>query len=341
MGSFNTTCFASQQTIVPQAECFIFPIMQQATYSEIEITDQKDNTFEKWGVAHTTCYPDCFWDYAGPIIKGTYYDYGQFKLSEDEQNIQALITLFNDLEHRCYQTKQGENKYHDIAFNFRELYQSKNTYNFEQLEDIWNKLQVAIDKNRVFLSDYNGQPRQFQIAVMHKSTADYLSTMIEQKSNYKKQSYVKKEYFKYYITESLKNIMVAVENSTRKLNNEFIYSLLMMKVSSLEDFNVGSNTHLSNVYDNYAQINQIFESFKDQIINKQLSDEFIEALMNALQLQIDHLYVHAGLDTLNVKVTPMVYADQDYSNEIGKDYLKMIKAVNKQIKQEIKQKYDE
>ncbi len=38
MGSFNTTCLVSQQTIVPYAQCVIIPIQQQSTFNPVSLT---------------------------------------------------------------------------------------------------------------------------------------------------------------------------------------------------------------------------------------------------------------------------------------------------------------
>lgn len=344
MGSFNTTCFASQQTIVPEAECLIFPIKQQTTYNEVEILDKAGSCKIK-GIAHTRCYPDCFWEYAGPILKGVYYDYGQFKLHKDDSNTHALITFFNELERDCYQTKGGDNIYHDLAFNFQELYQSSNTYTFEQLESIWDSLWKVADKNRVFLKNYSqDNASQLQFAVMHKSTAEYLTLITEKTVNWQNQSYAKTEYFANYIKESFDQIsqISQITQDTATSDKELNYRLFLNKISFLKGYGLEhNNSHLSSKYNNYNAVSNIFESFKDEIINKQLTPEFINALRTQFDLQIEHYYIHAGLDALNIRLAPQVYADPDYSNEIGDSYLKMIKAVNKQIKQKIKDKYDE
>ena len=96
MGSFNTSCMVSQQVIVPGAETIILPIQQQATYEPVEISkDGKE--MSQFGFAHTTCYPTAFWGYAGPMIRGTYDDYGRFNIDDTVENKINLISFFNEL----------------------------------------------------------------------------------------------------------------------------------------------------------------------------------------------------------------------------------------------------
>lgn len=40
MGSFNTTCFVTQQTISTEDRAVIFPIIQKSTYNPVELSLQ-------------------------------------------------------------------------------------------------------------------------------------------------------------------------------------------------------------------------------------------------------------------------------------------------------------
>jgi hypothetical protein len=44
---------------------------------------------------------------------------------------------------------------------------------------------------------------------------------------------------------------------------------------------------------------------------------------------------------MNLKLTPMVYGSQDYHNELGNDYLKMLGDINKSVNTLVKEKYGE
>lgn len=54
MGSFNTSCMVSQQTIVPHAHAVILPISQQATYNPVELI-KGGKELSQYGFAHTSC----------------------------------------------------------------------------------------------------------------------------------------------------------------------------------------------------------------------------------------------------------------------------------------------
>ena len=44
----------------------------------------------------------------------------------------------------------------------------------------------------------------------------------------------------------------------------------------------------------------------------------------------------SGLDSLNLKISPIVYATQDYDNSIGRDYAKFIRTVSSKVSKQQK-----
>lgn len=66
----------------------------------------------------------------------------------------------------------------------------------------------------------------------------------------------------------------------------------------------------------------------------------MDKLFDLFKSQIDHRYIHVGLYWFNIKLSPMVYASQDYDNTTGKSFAKMVRSVGAQINKEIKQNRD-
>lgn len=340
MGSFNTTCFASQQTIIPGAKCVIIPIAQQATFNPVPI-EKNGEQFAPWGIANSTCYPSCFWGHSGQIIRGTYYDYGRFELDETIENTMALVSLFQELLENSYVTKQGKNEYHDIPFNMQELYNPQELYSFEELLEIWEKIWDVTQEHRLFINDYHKSPRQFQFAVMHEKTAQYLIDKVSSFSSYGGQSYEQKSYFKDYVQSKLSRV-IDFFNKKEARNPKEAFSFFSMQISSLDNYRIGDQegTYLSIHYNHYEAVENIIDKFVTNNTDlTQVSNQIIDELFNVFKPQLDHRYIHAGLDHLNIKLTPMVYAGQDYSNDIGNAYLEMIQSVNQSINDEIKEKY--
>lgn len=339
MGSFNTACMVSQQVIVPGAEAVILPIHQQATYRPVELV--KDNKeISQYGFAHTTCYPTAFWGYSGPIIRGKYYDYGCFEIFNIEENRINMISFFNHLFSDSFITKEGENKCHDVSFNMSSLYNPKKEYSFEELQDIWNKIWEVSQENRLFVSDYQGHPRNLQFAVMHRAAADYLIDYVNKANSYEDISYEQKTYFKHYIQGQLDRMIKVFENK-KELGDTF--SFFASQLTSLSGYRLGEQEgcHISYYYDNWELVMNAVDDFraKNEDLSK-LSDELIETLFDLFKSQIDHRYIQVGLNWLNIKLSPMVYASQDYDNSTGKSYAKMIRSVGAQINKEIKANRD-
>lgn len=75
--------------------------------------------------------------------------------------------------------------------------------------------------------------------------------------------------------------------------------------------------------------------------NYEFKKQISEKLFVLLKDDLDHMYINFSLNLMDIKLSPMIYAGQDYDNETGNDYAKMIKEVNQKIKKEIKAKYSE
>lgn len=246
MGSFNTTCFVSQQTIVPGAKCIILPIIQQSTYDEIELISP-DNSFETsvFGHAHTTCYPTCFWGYYGPLITGTYYDYGKFEIDNSSENIQSLKFLFNKLLSDSFKTKQGENEYHDHAFDMSSLYSTETEYSFEQLIGIWDEIWMVTGEHRLFVRNYKHQPRSMQFAVMHQILGRFLINMVSNEKSWDAVSYHQFNYFENYVKSKLAKFV----DETKEVPPELL-EFVFWRIESLDGYCVGDSegSFISSLY---------------------------------------------------------------------------------------------
>lgn len=333
MGSFNTTCFVSQQTIVPGAKCIILPIIQQSTYDEIQLISP-NNSFETsvLGHAHTTCYPTCFWGYYGPLITGKYYDYGKFEIDNSLENIQSLKFLFNKLLKDSFKTKQGDNEYHDVAFDMSSLYSPETEYSFEQLIRICDEIWMVTMKYRLFVRNYKHNARQLQFAVMHESAAKYLINMVSNEKSWDGMSYHQFNYFENFV----KSKLVKFVDETKEVPPELL-EFVFWRIESLDGYRIGDSegSNISSLYRSPLGVLGILQTMANGDFSK------MPELFNLYKTHLDHRYIHRGLDDLNVKLSPMVYASQDYSNDIGSAFFEMVKTVSAGINVEIKARYGE
>lgn len=335
MGSFNTSCMVTQQTIVPGAEAVILPISKQATYSPVEMT-KNGQEFSQYGFAHTTCYPTAFWGYSGPMLRGTYDDYGRFNLDNTEENRINLVSFFNSILDKSFTTKQGENQYHDHGFDMEKLYQPKKQYTFVELESIWETIWEVASQNRLFVANYQGEPRNLQFAVMHRAAADYLIDTVNKFKSYDGTSYEQKAYFTNYVQGQLSR-MIGLFKHKKELGDTF--SFFGTQLASLSSYLLGQNEgcYIGHYYDNFNEVMDLIDQHvTNNPDNETFSEDLIDKLFAIFKVQLDHRHIHEGLNSLNIKLSPMVYASQDYDNSVGKAYAKMIRSVSSQINKEIK-----
>lgn len=188
MGSFNTTCFASGQTIAPKDKCFVLPIIQSHTSKPVELTHSGE-TFKRYGATGSTTSPEAFWQAFGSFVKATYDDYGNVTLSKSLENRRSLVQFFITLARCAAVVTQGENRYHDVPFDFPSFLAEKapllqeivkavaeeraptvgleNDGVFPELEDAWNYVAEAVSEHRLFVADDNDEVLPVELAVMH------------------------------------------------------------------------------------------------------------------------------------------------------------------------------
>ncbi len=341
MGSFNTTCFVSQQTISTGDKAVVMPIKQQTTYNPVQLhVSGREGVKEvaKYGYANTTCYSTAFWGFAGPILNGEYSDYGNFEWENSEENIKNIRSFLNYLSNSVCDVVQGENKYHDHPLDFASIYNPKEKYSFQQLEEIMGKVWDVASEARLFVRNYNGEPVNVAFAVMHEPAAEYLIKEVGKSKGWDGESYEQKSYFNNYLNKKFSEMMEVFKG--KDLDNTIAF--FVSNVSGLESYRIGEQegTHIRNYYDRSRYVMDKIQSYLKEG-NTEFSRDFTDELFEKFKSQIDHRYIAAGLERINVKLSPMVYASQDYSNDLGNTYLKMVQEVNSKINAMVKAKYGE
>ena len=121
MGSFNTQCFATKQTIAPDDKVFIFPVIPATGYSPVELSGQGANpALKAFAASCTTCHANRYWQPLGLCLQGRYADYGEFELDSSELNLRQLLMFYRFLLEHSFIAEQGENSAHEGAFNLEQ-----------------------------------------------------------------------------------------------------------------------------------------------------------------------------------------------------------------------------
>jgi len=353
MGSFNTTCFASNQTIAPGDRCYILPIIQSHTSRPVDIK-LGDKEFQCYGSANQTCYPDSFWRPFGGFIKAKYDDCGSVELLDTPVNRQRLVHFFFQLARRAAAIPQGKNRYHDVPFEFASFLETKtpelnemlmflrdepvtgkpsieSSTLMSELKAAWDYAVEAISEFRLFASDREKHPFQVQLTVIHKTAFNNLIAFLEGEKNIKGESLTQRSFFDRNIAAPLENVKECIVKLHEALKDELpddkrkeLLRLLLEGVQRSELLLDGGLCRMAELNGN-AHPAETFETaapLSRYTTGKTSVDEFFEELKPTL----DARYVLAALELLNVHISPMIYASQDYSNSIGKEYARFVSA---------------
>ena len=331
MGSFNMTCFASQHTISTNNKAIIIPISQKATYNPVEIS-LGDLKISQYGFSHTSCYPDAFWGYAGPIIEGTYDDYGSFDLTDSEDNKRNIVTFFNILHEKLFKVEQGENSCHDLPIDFQSIYNPNTEYSFSELRSIWDCMWLVGQKNRLFIKEKNSA-RQLQFALLHQKAYKFFESYCKELTyNNKKIDEIFEDFIQSKQRFLLQPLKALENEGIEELKKESIIDVLDYGVSSLINFdnmNFGNSFHYWDLYDNKKELIEVIKDFyKKHPEDKKFNQITIAKIKKLCATSLKHRMIHIGMESFNIKLSPMTYGYQDYSNDVGKSFLKMIQKIN-------------
>lgn len=330
MGSFNTTCFVSQQTITPGAQVYILPVMQSLSYSPVSLK-VGDETVEKYSYTKSPTSCNAFWTLCGPIVSGNYDDYGRFDLDDSNSNMLALTALFNDLY-----------KHNVIScdFDITKKFNPEVDYTMSELEEIWKYMWNAFQKNTLFARNVMNKISPLAFAVMHRSAGDYLVNAVSTKKTSYCSDMSPEVFFKEYLNQQMAKYEAVLDKDAIEGNEVFIG----IQLSSLEDMPLGvSNYYIPSFYN--VDYRQVIEIVKEHFIQNPkaftFDDTTVEQLYGMFEDCLHAMYIVSGMRDLYINFSPMVYAGQDYHNEIGNERLKMMKAINKVVKADIKAHYEE
>lgn len=336
MGSFNVSCCASQQTIAPGDRCFVLPIIQARTYNLVEMKFD-GNMHKEFGIAHQTCYPNAFWEPFGSYIEAEYDDYGQVKLVNSPLNCQRLVSFICTLAQSAPQVVEGSNSAHDCAFDLPAFIAENTTALhtmlsgdtlkaedsslpdlFDECETVWGYIWEVGQEQRLFAGDARRNLRPLQFAILHGVAYDNLVAMAEK--FWDKSEVVNKVLDmakKYGGHKNLPFEMISWPIETA-------YRDAVSRIASME----------SGVYP--GENEEVINIAKD-FVDGRLSDEETSAALSSV---IEPRLITGIMQWLNLRFSPIVYAGQDYSNEIGAAVAKFISKTAKEVSKARKLKDD-
>jgi hypothetical protein len=334
MGSFNTTCFASGQTIAPGDRAFIMPILQASGDDAVEMA-YGGKQYSLYGIANSTCYPHAFWEPYGGFLEGTYDDYGEFELVDTPINRARLLQFIADLVKKSAVVREGENECHDIPVILAYYVEEQtplvhaalagshqaaldrhagSTALLHEMKGAWNYAREAACEHRLFAVNYQGEVRPLQFSVMHGVAFDGLTARY---ASYKR--------------ECFDNALDAIQGQpgpealAQVSDPELLEALTYMRsMKFMRHFERLGRFEGLSYPGEAAAIEEALDAYGAGRLDA-------EGLFAALEPLLDARCVIQGLDNLNLKFSPQVYAGQDYRNEIGRGYAAFVQATSEGV----------
>lgn len=159
MGSFNINCGISDLPIVEDEEVFVIPIQRCVSKVNGKVISKRCASGEVF-IDDLGCYSNSWWKPFSKSFKARYTGYGSFipnDLKDLEKGLYASLNSGGCGFNNVAITSQGENKYHDLAFDWSEISQ------IEDKEKKWQIVENCIIEDRVFAENNFFNPTLTQI----------------------------------------------------------------------------------------------------------------------------------------------------------------------------------
>lgn len=360
MGSFNVTCFASLQTIATGDCCFVLPVLQESTY-EAQTVVRRGVEEQHYGVAKTHSYAHAFWTPLGGFVEARYEDCGSVELLDTPINRLRLRELFR----RLLSTAAATTELDDVGvplFDFKAFLQGRAPALLAELERVpengaeyavpasdaalfvdmqsaWTYLATAMWRHRVFAEDISHRLRPLQWAVMHKSAFEELVGLVENNLLLSSGSARREDVLQRFLDDAPGFLEPQALPASSDSPEERELRLKAMVTRSMQE---------SNLRDALAPLDRCgslhYPSERAELVlafNRYRSGELSrEELNDVLRPTFDTRYALGGLNELNLRIAPTAFGGEDYTNEVGRQYARLVQAVSAQICEQRTSRYD-
>lgn len=339
MGSFNISCFATNQTIAPGDKCWLLPVHQQSGYPAASVRMKDSGVHPAFAAASSTCYPNAFWQPFACFMPAVYDDYGDAKLVLNEHSRPAALNLLQTMLARCPNVDQGENEYHELPFDLegylkknapqmladvrsaeaRKIFQAGMSDHDEAMQACWAYISRAAFKGRTFIVNGFGDIRPVQFAVMHDETYQALAAHAQKGKDWEGNTLEVKA----FLAMAMRKARAALAEDSRAGEDPVLKQIRF--VDAMRD--------TLDAIDNSPRYPRGLEiSCLHEVASLAAgTDTFDAALIEGFSPYLMGRYVIAGLCEYNLRITPMVTSGQDYDNEIGTNYAKLVSHVSKKV----------
>jgi hypothetical protein len=348
MGSFLTQCAVTHQSIQEQQPCVIIPIFQNNDYSLTTVIIGKDEVKVR-APFDSTCYYNAFWNEFGLPLRGKYNDYGTFVLTEDAHNMTAMMYFLAGLDYYALKVVAGNNPVHQKAVDVQALIKDRGFVpsseiapTWDVLHSIWEELEEHFHDNRMFINHHN-QPALLTRFVVSETAYDALADIYENTPDWNgKNPRLKELYWSEYVKafEKLEAEIAEIANDPELSATEITQEIAELKAER-------------RFFDNSDKLKFFFGdygSFHNPVFSRRQLGELLLSLSRIQGLQESQVSFYyylkyanfiSGLETIGIRLSPMVYTGQDYGNDCGHMYGELVKRVVVESRKSQKERHAE
>lgn len=307
MGSFLISCCATNQSISSE-EVYVIPIFENIQ----QLKNEKGLPLQ--GLDRLTYNTDLY-GLLGFIFTGSYYDYGQYEIDWTKPSNKYMLEQYLDfLKEKAVYIEQGENQYHDPAFNPVDLKVDGTNY-----QEIWEYIHEVIWEGRLFLCKQNYQGgylyTKVEYFVAHKENMDILLDMYQKRDvsrGYYSSDDVKEFYSKTIEEKALfmfDQYKTELEEEGNHENSLILLQKRLNRSDRIQHF-------LGESYGNGANVLwRPYEQVRKELVEKHLDN--YEDYLDIYKAFVAMKDIVVSLMFCNIVIRPVYYASQDYGNSFG------------------------
>lgn len=352
MGSYNLTCFSSNQVINEGQKVRLFGIKQSTTFRPVRLT-KNGETVSRFGSSNTICGPNAYWTFVAPSISATYRDSGHFDFDLSGLNKWAAVYLICEIFNLSFVAEQGENSAREPKFDFKAQVQQRSSSLFEilssnnklrlsysnkeweqvpdeEIKDILTYLIDSVKDHRVFMLTHFEAIVPFQFAVVSQISFDSFISV--------------QELYDSDFSEAVSRTS-AVANAIKEAHS------FVLNRDKSEDT---SDATRSNLFDKSCFFRGLFDTlfrgasggseqgapyvdllfeYADAVCcSKSMTDEQLAEKLFPL---ISDKYFFDSLFEFNLPFIPFMYAGQDFFNDRGAAYAELVSGISKEMTNDI------
>lgn len=326
MGSGLKKCFVTKSYIPEGMPVVIFPVINNRTYTPVVFHHEAKPDIKKeiYGHNDSVCYPNWLYSFYGTYFTAIMDDYGRSEIEDSKENIVSFKLFLEELLQNSYITEEGENEYHEKAFNIVKLLKSK-------------KIKISnLDSNKRYERKIESSLSIKVVNSLYQEIlelADSNRIVSSQHESFVKFAVCLKEAFKYGVsTVPLLNYLEASKEEFIELlpktnsKNRYLVSGAIRRLTELRE------NHGSMGYYHYMQ--SLIDTEKGKLTKKDA-----KLILTKCEFVFDFSKFMIFLNDLSIDILPMSGYQQDYHNETGNEYVKMLIKMNKKVDEFIKEKY--